>query len=89
LKEDLPLMGDNRGLGLIRATEFVMEGEGRKPAVKQRDAILSEALRRGLILLPSGTSVIRYLPALTIDEDLLETGMDILADSIRAVAKAS
>ncbi len=89
LKQDWPLMGDNRGLGLMRATEFVMDGEGREPAVKQRDAILKEALRRGLILLPSGTSVIRYLPALTIDEDLLETGMDILADSIRAVAKAS
>jgi 4-aminobutyrate aminotransferase len=89
LKEDLPIMGDNRGLGLMRATEFVTNDGKREPAVKARDAILEEALRRGLILLPSGTSVIRYLPALTIEEDLLEVGMDILADSIRAVVKAS
>ncbi|MEE9268145.1 MAG: acetyl ornithine aminotransferase family protein [Thermoplasmata archaeon] len=89
LKEDWPLMGDNRGLGLMRATEFVKEDGGKEPAVKERDAILKEALRRGLILLPTGTSVIRYLPALTIEEDLFEAGMDILADSIRAVSKAS
>ncbi|MFQ6012244.1 MAG: acetyl ornithine aminotransferase family protein [Thermoplasmata archaeon] len=89
LKEEWPLMGDNRGLGLMQATEFVKDRETREAAVGARDAILEEALRRGLILLPSGTSVIRYIPALTIEEELLETGMDILADSIRAVAKAS
>ncbi|MFQ5552972.1 MAG: aminotransferase class III-fold pyridoxal phosphate-dependent enzyme, partial [Thermoplasmata archaeon] len=89
LKEELPIMGDNRGLGLMRATEFVQDGEARKPAVKARNAILEEALRRGLILLPSGTSVVRYIPALTIEEELLDAGMDILAEAIRTVAKAS
>jgi 4-aminobutyrate aminotransferase len=89
MKEKWPIMGDNRGLGLMRATEYVRDGASKEPAVKTRDAILEEALRRGLILLPSGTSVIRYIPALTIEEELLDAGMDILADSIRAVAKAS
>lgn len=89
MKEEWPIMGDNRGLGLMRATEYVRDGASKEPAVKTRDAILEEALRRGLILLPSGTSVIRYIPALTIEEELLDAGMDILADSIRAVAKAS
>lgn len=89
MKEEWPIMGDNRGLGLMRATEFVRDGASKEPAVKTRDAILEEALRRGLILLPSGTSVIRYIPALTIEEELLDSGMDILADSIRTVAKAS
>ncbi|MFQ5986020.1 MAG: acetyl ornithine aminotransferase family protein [Thermoplasmata archaeon] len=89
LKEELPIMGDNRGLGLMRATEFVRVGEAKKPAVKTRNAILEEALRRGLILLPSGTSVIRYIPALTIEDGLLDAGMDILTDAIRTVAKAS
>lgn len=88
MKAEIPVIGDNRGLGLMRATELVEDRETKAHAVKVRNALLEEALDRGLILLPCGTSAVRYLPALTIEEDLLEAGLDILEESLRAVVRA-
>jgi 4-aminobutyrate aminotransferase len=87
MRERLPIMGDNRGIGLMRATELVRNQKTKEPAVKERDALLEEAFKRGLILLPCGDSTVRYIPALTIEEELLDTGMDILEKSIEAVVK--
>ncbi len=89
MREKWPLMGDNRGLGLMRATEFVRNPKTREAAIKERDAILKEALQRGLILLPCGKSTVRYIPALNIEEELLDRGMDILEDSIKVVSKVA
>lgn len=89
MRASLPIMGDNRGLGLMRVTEFVRDPKTKEPAVQERNALLTEALKRGLVLLPCGTSGVRYMPALTIEEDLLERALDILEASIRAVAPAA
>ncbi|MBI4416279.1 MAG: acetyl ornithine aminotransferase family protein [Euryarchaeota archaeon] len=77
------VMGDNRGRGLMRATEFVSDQGSRKPAPNVRDAIVQDALKRGLILLPAGTAAIRYIPALNIPEEFLDKGLDILEAAIR------
>ncbi len=84
-----PIMGDNRGIGLMRATELVHASEGKEPAVKERNQLIDEALSRGLILLPCGESAVRYAPPLTIEEDLLESGLDVLEESFKALPKAS
>ncbi len=89
MRQQWPIMGDNRGIGLMRATELVADSKTRKPAVKERGALLTEALRRGLILLPCGTSTVRYIPALNIDEEFLDAGLDILEESIKAVSQTS
>lgn len=84
MRRKFPIMGDNRGIGLMRATEMV--GKAMKPAVKERDRIIEEALKRGLILLPCGQSSVRYIPPLTIEEDLLTSGLDVLEEAIKAVS---
>jgi len=78
------VMGDNRGLGLMRATEFVTDARSKRPNPRLRDAIVQGACRRGLILLPAGESAIRYIPPLNIPEDLLDAGLDVLEDAIDA-----
>jgi len=83
MKERYPIMGDNRGVGLMQATEFVEDPRTKAPAVKARDRIAEDALRHGLVLLTCGTSGIRYIPALNIPDDLLDTGLDILEAAIR------
>lgn len=87
MKEGLPIIGENRGMGLMRATELVRDPMTKKPAVKERDALVEEAFKRGLVLLPCGESTVRYIPALTIEEELLETGMDILEESLKVVIR--
>ena len=77
------IMGDNRGLGLMQATEFVTDRGSRKAAPEIRDKIVRDALGRGLVLLPAGASAIRYIPALNIPDELLDTGLDLLEASVR------
>lgn len=85
MKARYDIMGDNRGVGLMRATEFV-EGRSKAPNPKARDAVVQGALKRGLVVLPAGRSAIRYIPALNIPEELLEGGLDVLEASIKGVA---
>ncbi len=81
------IVGEARGLGLMQATEFVQDKASKVPNPGARDAIATEAMRRGLILLPCGESTLRYIPPLTINAELLDAGLEVLEESIAAVAE--
>jgi len=85
MKERFEVIGDRRGLGMMQATEFVRDRTSKKPHPKLRDAIVKEAYEHGLILLGTGESSIRYIPALNIPDELLDAGLEILEDSIARV----
>jgi len=76
-------IGDVRGLGLMQATEFVKDRKTKEYAIKLRDKIVKNAYKKGLILLPCGKSSIRYIPPLVITEDQLNSGIDVLEESIK------
>ncbi len=78
MKERYEFIGDRRGLGMMQATEFVTDKRTNKPNPKLRDKIDEDAYKHGLILLTCGESAIRYIPALNIEEDLLDAGLDVL-----------
>lgn len=80
------IMGDNRGLGLMWATEFVRDRKTKEYAIEERDEIVKLAYERGLILLPAGKSAIRYIPALNISEEHLNSGLDVLESCIKDVS---
>jgi 4-aminobutyrate aminotransferase/(S)-3-amino-2-methylpropionate transaminase len=65
-----PRIGDVRGLGAMLALELVEDPATRAPAPGLAEAVIDEALQRGLILLKSGVAgnCIRVLCPLTIDE---------------------
>jgi 4-aminobutyrate aminotransferase len=77
-------IGDVRGLGLMTATEFVRDRRTKEPAARFRDHVLEEAYRRGLILLPCGKSVLRYIPPLVVRREEIDEGIEILDAAIRA-----
>ncbi len=79
------LIGDVRGLGLMQAVEFVKSRKTKKPAVKEADKILEKAYKNGLILLPCGTSGIRFIPPLVIEESQLDQGLDIFEKALAGV----
>jgi 4-aminobutyrate aminotransferase / (S)-3-amino-2-methylpropionate transaminase / 5-aminovalerate transaminase len=73
-------IGDVRGRGAMIAVEFV------KPETAEPDAALTGALATaahaaGVIVLTAGTfgNVVRLLPPLTISDELLTEGLDVLA----------
>jgi 4-aminobutyrate aminotransferase-like enzyme len=82
LAEHHASVGDARGLGPMRAIEFVeRSGDVAK-------AVTTKAREKGLLLLSCGLdgSVIRLLPPLTSSDEELERGLDILAESVQAAA---
>ncbi len=80
-------VGDVRGLGMMRALEFVEDRRNKVPAVKLRNEIVSLAFKKGLVMLGCGRSSIRLIPPLTIEERNLERGMDLLEESIDQVVR--
>ncbi len=83
-----PAIGDVRGLGLMVAIEFFDDASRRKPAPEMAKAVVAEAVRRGLLLLSCGVhgNVIRMMTPLTIPEGILNEGLDLLEDTLAAVA---
>lgn len=81
-------MGDIRNLGAMIALELVHDGEAERPNPELTKAIVAEAANEGLILLSCGVrgNVIRFLPALTASDDILNEGIDILEAVIRRLA---
>ncbi len=87
MKEENPIMGDNRGIGLMQATEFVRDGKSKAPAPRISDYVVQESLRNGLILLPCGESVVRFIPPLNIEREHLDQGLDVLETVIKKARK--
>jgi 4-aminobutyrate aminotransferase len=89
MKEGNPIMGDNRGYGLMQATEFIT-GDGTKtPAPKISEFIVQESFKNGLVLLPCGKSTVRFIPPLNIEEENLDAGLDVLQEMIKRAAEVN
>jgi 4-aminobutyrate aminotransferase/(S)-3-amino-2-methylpropionate transaminase len=86
-QEDFPRIGDIRALGAMVGIEFVKDRAGKEPATEYVADLKTECLRRGLVLISAGThsNVIRFLIPLVIDDAMLQQGLDILEDSMRAL----
>jgi 4-aminobutyrate aminotransferase len=80
-QERVPQLADVRGLGLMVGLEFVRDGA---PDQRLTAAVLENALHRDLLLLSCGIddNVIRIMPPLTIAEDELKRGLDIIEESL-------
>ena len=84
---DTPAIGDVRGLGAMVAFELVKERGGNSPDADKVKDLAGRALENGLILLSCGIfgNTIRLLAPLTITDQQLEEGLDILEKSLREI----
>lgn len=80
-------VGDVRGLGAMCAMEIVKDRKSKTPDKETVGKIVKAAGERGLLLLSAGLygNVIRILMPLTITDDQLEEGLQILEEAIEAV----
>jgi 4-aminobutyrate aminotransferase/(S)-3-amino-2-methylpropionate transaminase len=81
-----PQIGDVRGLGGMVAMELVKDRATKEPAKELTSRIAAEALKRGLLLLTAGTfsNVIRVLVPLTVEDAVLEEGLGVMEEAIKA-----
>lgn len=84
--ESHDIIGDVRGVGAMMGMELVRNRQTKEPADKETAGILAAAREKGLIILRCGVhhNVVRTLMPLTIPDDQLEEGLDILGASIGA-----
>ncbi len=64
-------MADVRGLGLMIGIEF--------DSKQSRDERLARAFKKGLLLLPAGQKAMRVIPPLTITEEEVQGGFELMS----------
>ena len=78
-------VGDIRINGAMSAIELVENNDAGRPAADLAKAVAAEAAERGVITLTCGVrgNVIRFLPPLTISDELLAEALTTIGDIIR------
>ena len=86
--ENLPIIGEVRGRGLMIGIELVKDRQTREPA--DQDTMMKVVmglLANGIIMVPCGRNgnVLRLMPSLTITRDYMHKAVDILLDVLADV----
>jgi 4-aminobutyrate aminotransferase len=77
------IIGDVRGLGLMIGMELVRDRASKEPASTERDALVQACFQRGLLLLGSGVSTVRFCPPLVVTSAQCDTAVQIIDDVLR------
>jgi 4-aminobutyrate aminotransferase len=88
LMEKHALIGDVRGRGLMVGIEFVRDRRTRERADTERNAIVQECFRRGLLVLGAGRNAIRLSPPLVLTREEAATALRILDEAIGAARRS-
>jgi 4-aminobutyrate aminotransferase/(S)-3-amino-2-methylpropionate transaminase len=80
------IIGEVRGRGAMQAIELVKPGT-TEPNPEALTAVIKYCTSKGVLILSAGTyaNVIRLLPPLVIDEDLLRDGLSVLDEALASI----
>ena len=81
------LIGDVRGRGLMIGVEFVRNRDTKERATDERNALVHECFKRGLLVLGAGRNAIRLSPPLVFTRQHADTAIAILDEALDAVAR--
>jgi 4-aminobutyrate aminotransferase len=81
------IVGDVRGKGLMIGIEFVRNQQTKEKAQDLRNLIVQLAFRKGLLVLGSGDTTLRFCPPLVIDEEQADFAVRTLEECIREAEK--
>jgi len=95
--EDIPIVGQVRGLGLMRGVELVADKEKKRPFPRSENAVgivSEECTKRGLIVYPgrgmadgvNGDSFM-VAPPLVVQSEHIDEILSILEDSLKAASR--
>jgi 4-aminobutyrate aminotransferase len=85
LKERYALIGDVRGRGLMIGVEFVRNRVTKERATTERDRIVQEMFKRGVLILGAGRNALRFAPPLVLTTDQADVIVDIFEQALVAV----
>jgi 4-aminobutyrate aminotransferase len=79
------LIGDVRGRGLMIGVELVRDRQTKERATTERDKVVRECFKRGLLVLGAGQNAIRLSPPLVLTRDQADTAVGILDEALAAI----
>jgi len=87
-KEKFAIIGDVRGLGAMRAIEFVKDRTSCEPDAKRAGHFVKGCRDEGLLILACGTfkNNVRLLPPINIDLATLEEGLSIMEETLSEIS---
>ena len=84
LMDKHPLVGDVRGRGLMVGIELVRDRQTKERATTERDVLVRECFRRGLLVLGAGRNAIRLSPPLVLTKQEADIALHILDEALGA-----
>ena len=79
------IVGDVRGRGLMIGLELVRDRQTKERATRERDAVVQDCFRRGLLVLGAGQNAIRLCPPLVLTKEQADTAITILDQALASV----
>lgn len=88
MQAELPQIGDIRQVGAMIAMEL-NDPETKAPLADLTKKLVANANKAGVVLLSCGVkgNVIRFLPPLTIEDELISKGLDIVKTELQALTR--
>jgi 4-aminobutyrate aminotransferase len=83
--ERYKIVGEVRGKGLMIGIEFVRDQKTKEKAPDLRNELIQLAFHKGLLVLGSGDTTLRFCPPLVIDEEQADFAVRTLEDCIHEV----
>jgi 4-aminobutyrate aminotransferase len=89
LMQTHPLIGDVRGRGLMVGVELVKDRTTKERAIEERNAVVTAAFRRGLLILGAGRNTVRFCPPLVLTAEQADTAVRLFDEALSEVERAS
>jgi 4-aminobutyrate aminotransferase len=76
------LIGDVRGRGLMVGVELVRDRKTKERASDERNAVVTAAFNRGLLILGAGKNAIRFSPPLVLTREEADVAVQIFDEAL-------
>jgi 4-aminobutyrate aminotransferase len=84
-----PLIGDVRGRGMMIGVELVRDRVSKERAVAERNALVTRAFERGLLILGAGQNSIRLSPPLVLTREQADIAVRIFDEALTDVESSA
>jgi 4-aminobutyrate aminotransferase len=87
LMEKHRLIGDVRGRGLMVGVELVRDRTTKERAIDERNAVVTAAFQRGLLVLGAGKNSIRFSPPLVLTREQADIAVVLFDEALTEAAR--
>jgi 4-aminobutyrate aminotransferase len=85
LQDQYAIIGDVRGRGLMVGVELVRDRVTKERATTERDRIVQEMFKRGVLILGAGRNALRFAPPLVINKAQIDSIVEVFEEALKTL----